>query len=86
MNTPPAIFIASSSEGNEASNAIETELKRLAGPGVLMKHWKTQFKLSKAYIESLEALTNSCDFGIFVLTADDLLFSRKKNTRSQEIM
>ena len=82
MEASPEIFIASSSEGNAASNAIEAGLKRLGGPSIVVRHWKTQFQLSKAYIESLEAIVSNCDFGLFVLTADDFLNSRKVNHKA----
>jgi hypothetical protein len=82
MDCPPTIFIASSTEGNVASNAIEAELKGLAGDKVIIKHWTKQFQLSQVYIESLEDSVNNCDFGVFVLTADDLLNIRKIKTRA----
>ena len=82
MDCPPAIFIASSTEGNVASNAIEAQLKAIAGDSLIIKHWTKQFQLSKVYIESLEDSVNNCDFGVFVLTADDLLNIRKVKTRA----
>ena len=81
MEGPSKIFIASSTEGNVASNAVEAELNSLAGDTAIIKHWTKQFQLSQVYIESLEELVNSCDFGIFVLTADDLLNIRKTKNK-----
>jgi hypothetical protein len=81
MDSLPGIFIASSTEGNAASNAIEAELKALAGGKAIIRHWTKQFQLSRVYIESLEESVNNCDFGVFVLTADDLLNIRKTKNK-----
>jgi Predicted nucleotide-binding protein containing TIR-like domain len=82
MDGLPGIFIASSTEGNPASDAIEAELKALAGDNAIVKHWTKQFQLSQVYIESLEESVNSCDFGLFVLTGDDLLNIRKTKNKA----
>lgn len=79
MNSPPGIFIASSTEGNAASNAIESELRVLAGEKVIIRHWTKQFQLSQVYIESLEQSVKSCDFG--VLNFDDNHHSSEKMVR-----
>ena len=82
MKTIPEIFIASSTEGNAASNALETELKARVGEGINIRHWTNQFLLSSTYIESLEIAVKQCDFGIFVLTADDLISFREKENKA----
>jgi hypothetical protein len=72
----PRIFIASSSEGKPASKAIVAELEKMLNGNALIHHWEYEFNLSDVYIESLEKILAKCDFGIFVLTADDVLHSR----------
>lgn len=72
------IFIASSSEGKAASKAIVATLEQLLGGKAIIHHWEYEFQLSDVYIESLEKILAKCDFGIFVLTADDVLHSRNQ--------
>lgn len=74
----PRIFIASSSEGNATSKAIVAALEKSLGGQAILHHWEYEFQLSDVYIESLEKILAKCDFGIFVLTADDVLHSRNQ--------
>lgn len=74
----PHIFIASSSEGKTASKAIVAELEKTLTNQAIIHHWEYEFALSDVYIESLEKILAKCDFGIFVLTADDILHSRNQ--------
>lgn len=74
----PRIFIASSSEGKAASKAIVAQLEKTLSGHAVIHHWEYEFNLSDVYIESLEKILAKCDFGIFVLTADDVLHSRNQ--------
>jgi hypothetical protein len=78
----PQIFIASSSEGLNFATAIQDLLIQKLGQKVDVRLWKQEFKISKAFIESLEKETFDNDFAILVLTPDDITTSRKKKKES----
>jgi predicted nucleotide-binding protein len=78
----PQVFIASSSEGLNFATAIQDLLIQKLGQKVDVRIWKQEFKISKAFIESLEKETFDNDFAILVLTPDDITTSRKKKNQS----
>ena len=65
-----SIFIASS---GAMYPAAETLSKALEVHGFTMVPWKSKgvFNLSEYTMEAIERQSNSCDFGIFILSADD---------------
>jgi CRP/FNR family transcriptional regulator, cyclic AMP receptor protein len=74
------VFIASSSEGLNVAEKVQSlllgELKRPAD----VKLWNRAFDLSATYIESLEKEMAHADFAILVLTPDDVTISRQRKT------
>ena len=75
-NAQPHIFIGSSSEALPIVKSIK---RPLASDPVVVKCWNQGvFGASEATIESLEAMAREADFAVLVLTADDLVRSRKR--------
>ncbi|HVC82636.1 MAG TPA: nucleotide-binding protein, partial [Chloroflexota bacterium] len=73
--TRPQVFIASSGESVEMAHAILGRLEHK----VDVKPWDIGvFQLSSTNIESLIAITKKMDFGVFVLTPDDIAKIRQK--------
>lgn len=71
----PRVFIGSSSEAVDIAKAIELHLTRVCETTV----WDSGiFDLSKSALESLENAVNSHEFGVLVLTPDDMVTSRGK--------
>ncbi len=75
----PSIFIGSSSEGLEVAKAIQLNLDHqcevvLWSQGV--------FGLSGGTLETLVAKANDFDFAVLVVTADDMIESRKEVSKS----
>ena len=73
----PNIFIASSSEGLNIVNAVQTGLLQKMDHKIVLKPWTREFDLSKTYIESLEKQSGEIDFALIVMTPDDITTSRK---------
>ncbi|WP_422766979.1 TIR domain-containing protein [Photobacterium leiognathi subsp. mandapamensis] len=65
----PRIFIASSSESLDVSDAFNVNLDHQAEVTV----WKHGFKLSQNTIDSLVQMAESVDFAIFIFTPDDIV-------------
>ncbi|QGY44720.1 hypothetical protein GM418_13900 [Maribellus comscasis] len=74
----PKIFIGSSTEGLKIARKIKTGLRYDAH----VDTWADGIfdKPSQAYIEILENMLLQYDYGIFVFTPDDKIFSRGKET------
>lgn len=73
----PSVFVGSSVEGLKIAKAIQRGLAYAAD--VEIWHQAT-FDLSKVTIEALEEKCRSADFGVFVLTPDDVKIKREKTT------
>jgi hypothetical protein len=73
----PNIFIASSSEGLNIVNAVQTGLLQKMDQKIVLRPWTREFDLSKTYIESLEKQSGEIDFALIVMTPDDITTSRK---------
>jgi len=71
------IFIASSSEGVNITDALCRGLTRELGAAAVVEPWSRKFDLSATYIESLEAAVEQADFAIMVMSPDDITTSRK---------
>ena len=71
------IFLASSTHSLPVAQALE---KKLSEYNLEIIIWKKLgvFSLSEHTIESLEKIVNECDFGIFILSPDDLLIQDSK--------
>ena len=70
--TIPKVFIGSSSEGLVVVDTVKKLLRGARGTADVSA-WPSEFKLTKAYIESLEKLLETSDFAGLVLTPDDVL-------------
>jgi predicted nucleotide-binding protein len=69
----PLVFVGSSSEGLELSECIQEALDPVAD----VRLWKQGvFDLSSSFLESLIKALDDADFGILVLSADDITVSR----------
>ena len=75
--TIPKVFIGSSSEGLVVVDTVKKLLQRELRGTADVSAWPSQFKLTKAYIESLEKLLETSDFAGLVLTPDDVTTSRE---------
>src|SRR5947207_2711497 len=72
----PKIFIGSSSEGQQATVALQRLLHQDLAGKVELLPWTHVFELSSTNIESLEKAASDADFAILVFTADDELTLR----------
>lgn len=68
------IFIGSSSEGLEIARKIQTELYHEFD--VEIWNQGTFDQLGKSFLECLESATNKFDYGIFIFSPDDTIYSR----------
>lgn len=70
-NDPPRMFIGSSREGLTIAEEIQ---KGLRYERMVVQVWKDDlFRASKTTMESLENAVRQSDFGVLVLTADDII-------------
>lgn len=75
----PTVFVGSSAEGRDLALAIQENLDRDADVSV----WtQAIFELSWSTLDSLAKALTAADFGIFVLSADDVLKIRDKEFRT----
>ena len=78
-------FVASSSEGELTARKLIKAIKADAATAKWVIHfWKNPgvFTKGESTLESLEGIFRKCDFGIYLLTADDILVMRSKQTRT----
>lgn len=80
MVTRSKVFIASSSEGLNVAEKVQSlllgELKQQAE----VELWNRAFDMTATYIESLETAMAHADFAILILTPDDVTISRQIET------
>src|SRR6266446_4279406 len=77
LSVRPALFVGSSSEGVEFARAVRAGLERDAEVTV----WEEGvFELGQTTIESLTAALGQFDFAVLILTPDDVVRSRSKET------
>lgn len=77
-NSVPIMFLACASESLGVAHAIKDEL---SSSSLIVKLWTDGiFKPSNHTIEDLETILNSVDFALAVLSADDKVISREKDT------
>ena len=77
-NSVPIMFLACASESLGVAHAIKEEL---SSSSLIVKLWTDGiFKPSNHTIEDLETILNSVDFALAVLSADDIVISREKDT------
>jgi predicted nucleotide-binding protein len=74
-NPRPVLFLGSSAEALKIVRVIETGL---AYDNILVKPWNRIFEPSKFPVDDLIAMLEQADFAAFVISADDLVTSRKK--------
>lgn len=75
FKNPPTIFIGSSTEGRTNMELVKKELEKSIK--CTIRCWnKGVFDPSKTFIECLENIVDTCDFGIIVLTSDDIITIR----------
>ncbi|MDK9701007.1 MAG: nucleotide-binding protein [bacterium] len=79
-NPNPVLFIGSSSEGLKIAERVQ---KSMTNKGIITKLWKDNvFSPSSTFIESLESIITIIDFGLIILTPDDITVSRGKKNQS----
>lgn len=71
---PPSVFVASSS----ASLPLARRLAERLRPDIAADVWDTQFKPGDNTLDSLLLFSSLYEFGIFVLSADDLTTTKDK--------
>jgi len=74
-------FVASSSEAEKTARKLIKAMRLKAGSDKWKIYfWKDRgvFVKGESTLESLESIFRKCDFGIYMLTADDKLVMRKK--------
>ena len=76
MKNKPLVFLGSSTEGLKVLDLVVKHLEEECQP----VRWKEAFLPSQGYLETLIAKAEEVDFGIFILTPDDLLVSRLNNS------
>lgn len=77
--TRPSVFIGSSSEGLRVAQNVKAQLSN----DVEVTIWhEGVFGLNQGTLESLLNALDTFDFAVLVLTPDDLIESRKRNTQS----
>ena len=74
----PRLFVGSSSEGLEVANAIQENLDDDAEVTVWTQGF---FEPSRGTLETLVGALSGFDFGVFVLSGDDLLTLREEEQR-----
>lgn len=75
----PLVFVGSSTEMAHMATAVKMVLEKEKGLDV--RHWEFVIKPGRTVIEGLMSALDTYDFGIFLLTKDDILTIRDK-TRS----
>jgi hypothetical protein len=73
---PAIVFIASASEGLNVVAAVQILLNKALDRVAEVRPWPSTFRLTMAYIESLERILDLSDFAVLVLTPDDKTESR----------
>lgn len=68
----PKIFVGSSSEKIEIAEAVELNLSDFAD----ITSWKYAFKAGNSFIEDLISAKDNHDYAVFIITPDDIVFSR----------
>lgn len=77
-NFEPVVFIGSSSESKVLAKSLEGGFKRR---GIKTKSWiNSVFTASSTSIEGLLHAADSSDFGVLILSPDDLVVSRRKKS------
>lgn len=79
-NNQPVLFLGSSTEGLTVAETLNDRFRKQP---VVSRLWTLGvFQPSSTAIESLVKIAGLADFAIFVLTADDVTFSRRKKQQS----
>lgn len=78
-NRPSKIFIGSSVEGLTIARKIQKELSAELNP-VIWNQGPFDL-LGKSYLECLEEVIDTFDFGVFIFTPDDTIFVRGENKK-----
>lgn len=71
------VFIGSSSNSIDIARQIKKRLAALV-PQAAFKVWDEAFKPGQMLLDKIVGLVKTCDFGIFVFAADDVLHIRKQ--------
>lgn len=82
MNTPAAtmVFIGSSTEGHTWAVGVMQILQETHEglPNLIVRYWKDTIVPGPSALEQLMTAADACDFGIFLLTKDDMRLMRKQ--------
>ena len=73
-STRPRVFIASSSEDLEIARYLHSLIAEFARPRL----WTHAFELGQHYLDELLRHARECDFGVFVLDANDVRVKREQ--------
>jgi hypothetical protein len=68
----PRIFVGSSTEAKPVAERLHALLSEFARPRL----WPHSFRLSQHFLDDILRQARECEFGVFVLTADDLVTMR----------
>jgi predicted nucleotide-binding protein len=83
-NNQPVLFLGSSTEGLTVAETLNDRFRKQP---VVSRLWTLGvFQPSSTAIESLVKIAGLADFAIFVLTADDVTFSRRKKQQSPRLI
>jgi hypothetical protein len=73
LDTRPAVFVGSSTEGLDIARAVQDDLKRDA----IITIWnQARFPMNESVLETLCKSVQDYDFGIFIFTPDDKVMAR----------
>jgi CAP12/Pycsar effector protein, TIR domain len=67
-STKPRVFIGSASEALDVARTLETLLSDFARPRL----WTRTFVMGQSFIDDILAQAHECEFGLFVMTPEDL--------------
>jgi len=68
----PRVFVGSSSEGKPVAERLHALLTEFARPRL----WPNAFGLGQSFLDEILRQANECEFGVFLMTADDIGLKR----------
>ena len=68
----PRVFVGSSTEGKPVAERLHALLTEFARPRL----WPNAFRLSQNFLDEILRQTHECEFGVFVMTPDDMEIGR----------
>lgn len=68
----PRVFVGSSTEGKPVAERLHALLTEFARPRL----WPNAFRLSQNFLDEILRQAQECEFGVFLMTADDMVVKR----------